>query len=124
MKKLFLLIAFSLLCTFSYAQLSGTRWTGNVAAPEVIPVTLNFNADVFEVLVSESNEIIETMTYKVSGDTLIVKKTSGGSPCPNGSAFKVKFAIQGDRLMITPISDDCPMRAESWTKDPFIKVKE
>jgi len=124
MKRLFLLV----LCLFcgmlAQAQISNTKWNGNLAVPDLVPVTLKFQTDVFEVYVAENNELLESMSYKISGDTLILKKTSGGSPCPEGSTFKLKFAMKAEQLVLTLISDDCPERASAWTQEPFTKVKE
>lgn len=106
------------------AQIENSKWSGNLAVPEMVPVTLNFKADTFDIFWAENNELLESMTYKISGDTLTLKKTSGGSPCPEGSTFKLKFSTQGDQMTLTLLSDDCPERAAAWTKEPFTKVKQ
>lgn len=124
MKKLLLLLIFLSIGTFAKAQLANTKWTGTLAVPDLMPIMLSFKADTMEVIFVENGEFLETMNFKISGDTLLLKKISGGSPCPDGSEFKVTFAIQRDNLLVTPLSDDCTMRSESWTKDPFVKVKE
>lgn len=124
MKGLVILILFMFVGVLAHAQLANTRWSGNLTVPESTPVFLNFKTDVFDVHLAESNELVETMTYKISGDTIILKKTSGSSVCPEGSTFTLKYAIQGEQLLLTPLSDDCPERAGAWTKEPFTKVKE
>jgi len=124
MKKLILILFFLGAGNFAKAQLTNTKWTGTLAVPDLMPIVLSFKADTLEVILQENGEYLETMNYKVSGDTLLLKKISGGSPCPEGSEFKVKFALQRDNLLVTPLSDDCTMRSDSWTKDHFVKVKE
>jgi hypothetical protein len=124
MKRLILLLYFLGIGSYANAQLANTKWTGTLAVPDLMSAILNFKTDTMEVIASESGEFLETMSYTISGDTLLLKKVSGGSPCPVGSTFKVKFALQHENLMVTPLSDDCAMRSESWTKDPFVKVKE
>lgn len=124
MKRLVTLMLLMFVGVLAHAQLANTRWTGNLTVPEATPMYLNFKTDVFEVSLAESNELVETMTYKISGDTIILKKTSGSSVCPEGSTFTLKYAIQGEQLLLTPLSDDCPERAGAWTKEPFTKVKE
>ncbi len=124
MKRIVLLLVFLATSSLAQAQLANTKWTGNLAVPEISPVYLHFKPDVFEVYLQESNELIETMSYKLSGDTITLKKISGGSPCPDASEFKLKYAMQGEQMLITLVSDDCPERAGAWTKEPFTKVKE
>lgn len=124
MKHLLLLLAFLFVGGHAQAQIANTKWSGNLAVPEVVSVTLNFKADTFEVYMLENNELLESMSYKISGDTLLLKKASGGSPCPDGSEFKLKFSIKAEQLLLTLLSDDCVERAAAWTNEPFIKIKE
>jgi hypothetical protein len=123
MKKLFFLSMFTLIGLLAQAQLTSSKWNGSLNVPELVPVALTFKSDTLEVIYAENGEVLETMSYKVSGDTLLLKKISGGSPCPDGSTFKVKYSIKQEHLVITPLSDDCPMRSESWTKEPFVRIK-
>lgn len=124
MKRLVSLMLFMFIGVLAHAQMANTKWTGNLTIPEATPVFLSFKADVFEVHLAENDELLETMTYKISGDTIILKKTSGNSACPDGSTFTLKYALQGEQLQLTLLSDDCPDRASAWTKEPFTKVKE
>jgi hypothetical protein len=123
MKKLLFLTLFTFIGLLAQAQLANSKWNGSLNIPELAPAALNFKTDTLEVIYAENGEILETMSYKVSGDTLLLKKISGGSPCPDGSAFKVKYSIQQEKLIITPLSDDCTMRSDSWTKEPFVRAK-
>lgn len=124
MKGIVAFLLFMCLGIVAHAQIANTKWTGNLMIPDPAAVNLSFNADVFEVYIAENNQLLETMTYKISGDTLMLRKTSGGSPCPDGSTFTLKYSIQGEQLMLTLLSDDCPERGASFTKEPFTKVKE
>jgi hypothetical protein len=124
MRKLTLLLCFLGFGSYAHAQLANSKWSGTIAGPDIMSAILSFKTDTLEVIAAESGDPLETMSYKISGDTLLLKKISGGSPCPEGSSLKVKFIIQRDNLLITPLSDDCEMRSKSWTKDPFVKVKE
>jgi hypothetical protein len=124
MKSIVAFLLFMCLGIVVHAQIANTKWTGNLMVPDPAAVNLSFKADVFEVYLAEGNQLLETMTFKVSGDTLILRKTSGGSPCPDGSTFTLKYAIQGEQLMLTLLADDCAERAASFTKEPFTKVKE
>lgn len=124
MKFLFILLCFMGITNEASAQLANTKWSGSLAVPDLIPVILSFKTDTLDVISIESGDFLETMNYKISGDTLLLNKITGGSPCPTGSTFKVKFTLQRENILVTPLSDDCAMRSESWTKDPFVKVKD
>lgn len=124
MKKLFLFMVCLVCGTITQAQIANTKWAGKLAVPELLPVTLSFKADVFEIYLTENMELLESMSYKISGDTLNLTKTTGGSPCADGSSFKLKHAMKDGQLVLTLISDDCAERASAWTQEPFTKVKE
>lgn len=94
MKKLFLFMVCLVCGTITQAQIANTKWAGKLAVPELLPVTLSFKADVFEIYLTENMELLESMSYKISGDTLNLTKTTGGSPCADGSSFKLKHAMK------------------------------
>jgi hypothetical protein len=105
------------------AQLNGTKWRGNVNVPEDVTVLLNFQKQTLEMTAMDGNQL-ESMSYTVKGDTILLKKLSGGSPCDLDSTFKVKYTINDDKLSITPLTDDCEGRQRAWQKQPFTKVKD
>ncbi len=105
------------------AQLNGTKWRGNVNVPEDVTVLLNFQKQTLEMTAMDGNQL-ESMSYTVKGDTILLKKLSGGSPCDLDSTFKVKYTINYDKLSITPLTDDCEGRQRAWQKQPFTKVKD
>lgn len=105
------------------AQLNGTKWRGNVNVPEDVTVLLNFQKQTLEMTAMDGNQL-ESMSYTVKGDTILLKKLSGGSPCDLDSTFKVKYTINYDKLNITPLTDDCEGRQRAWQKQPFTKVKD
>ncbi len=105
------------------AQLNGTKWRGNVNVPEDVTVLLDFQKQTLEMTAMDGNQL-ESMSYTVKGDTILLKKLSGGSPCDLDSTFKVKYTINDDKLSITPLTDDCEGRQRAWQKQPFTKVKD
>ncbi len=124
MKTIALLLFLTATCSMASAQLTNTKWTGVLTVPDAIDVVLDFKKDVVDVLISSSGEVVETMAYTASTDTLTLRKVSGESSCDATSVAKLTFAVAADKLSITPVSDDCPLRAGSWTKDAFVKIKE
>jgi hypothetical protein len=124
MKTIVLLFFLSFTCSVANAQLTNTKWSGVLTVPDAIDVVLDFKKDVVDVLIGSSGEVVETMAYTAAADTLTLRKVSGESSCDATSVAKLKFAVAADKLSLTPISDDCPLRAGSWTKDAFVKVRE
>jgi hypothetical protein len=124
MKKILLMMLLCATCGLAKAQFTDTKWNGGLAVPDVINVTLQFKKDVVDIIMTDNGQTLETMSYTVNADTLILKKVSGQSPCGDSSVAKVKFSITADKLSITNLSDDCPIRAGSWTNEPFLKAKD
>lgn len=114
----------SMACSLAKAQFADTKWNGALAVPDTTGVILDFKKDLMTVIVDQSGEVLETMSYTVSADTLIFKKVSGQSPCSESSLSKLRFTIADNKLTIIPVSDDCQVRADAWTKQPFVKVTE
>lgn len=71
---------------------------------------------------SDTKEVIETMTYTVKDDVMTWKKTSGGSPCDAQASGHCRYTIKNDELTLTVIQDDCEARANSLPGTPFKKV--
>jgi hypothetical protein len=123
MKKFVMIILLSTAYSIAKAQFTDTQWNGNLTVPDSLSVILDFKKDIVNVIVDESGEVLETMSYMVHADTLVFTKVSGQSPCLEGSLSKLRFSIIENKLTIIPISDDCQIRADAWTKAPFVKVK-
>lgn len=124
MKKILMMVLLCATCGLAKAQFTNTKWNGALAVPDILNVTLQFKKDVVDIVMSDNGETLETMSYTVNADTLILKKVSGQSPCGDNSVAKVKFSIADNKLSITNLSDDCPLRAGSWTNEPFLRAKE
>jgi hypothetical protein len=124
MKKIILMALFCCAFSLAKAQFANTKWNGMLMVPEQISVILDFKKDTLIISSDESGEVLETMSYSIKADTLVLKKVSGGSPCPEGSFGKVKFNMANNKLSILSVVDSCQMRAAAWTKEPFTKIKE
>lgn len=124
MKKISLIILLVTACTLAQAQFANTKWTGTLNIPSPAGVMLDFKKDVVDVVLDDSGEVLETMSFTVKADTLFLKKVSGQSGCSEQSVAKLKFSIADNKLSVTSVADDCPERAGAWTNEPFIKTKE
>lgn len=122
-KPLFTLFLFFIAIS-TKAQLNGTKWQGYMDVPNELPVLLNFHTGILDMTDPAGETQYESMSYVIKGDTIVLKKLSGGSPCDINSTGKTMFSIKENKLTITPLVDECEMRQRAWHKEPFVKVKE
>lgn len=99
-------------------ELANTKWKGTVFAPNPIESVFDFKNDTLKV--SSGNQIIETMSFQTKGDTLVIKKLSGGSPC-SGQVGRYKYAIKSNVLTLAVIQDACEVRPSSFSSDGYKK---
>ena len=122
MKSIIITCVFMAFATFSKAQLTNTKWAGDMNIPTTTDITLKFSTDTISIIYEE--QAVEVMSYTTHGDTIIAKKISGHSPCDVGQPFKLKYVIKNDKLFITSLQDDCDERSQAFFKDPFTKAKD
>ncbi len=115
-------ISFFLLFSFyiSKAQLTNTTWIGDFAVPSPMECSFIFTADTALVKLNETNEILEIMTYRVSGDTLFLKKVSGMSPCNDGEPAVYSYKIKDKRLNLSPLDDVCDIRRDAFPANGLV----
>ncbi|MFM2361105.1 MAG: hypothetical protein EAZ16_00820 [Sphingobacteriales bacterium] len=102
------------------SSLSNTKWSGSMNVPDPMGVVLDFKTDTLTVLIGE--EIVESMSYTVSGDTLKIKKLFGSSPCGDEEG-KYKYTIKNDLLTIAEVEDACSLRAAAFSPAGYKKEK-
>ena len=121
MRKLNLLVVILLVSVLnSYAQLQDSRWTNVMYIPERTETLLHFKKDTAVLYVAATGLLVETMTYQVNKDSLILTKVSGTSPCSDVRGF-YKIEIKEKQLYIKPLNDECGDRANAFVSDPWIR---
>ncbi len=105
------------------AQLSNTKWKGQLNLENKIDVVFDFRKDTLEVTNTQDNSHIETMTYTIQDNLLSLQKTSGRSDCDAATIGKYKFEINNDTLSITLVSDACDDRYPVLDNSKWVKVK-
>src|SRR4029434_352523 len=75
-----------------------------------------------KVTVSRDGEIVVEGTYKVSGDELQVKDEKGPMACGAEQTGKYKWKLEGKKLTLTKVEDECGGRAsgltaQAWTQE-------
>ncbi len=125
MRKLYMAMLLLLTAAVSKAQLTNTKWEGKMNVPDETKVILDFKKDSVDMIIVDNGMMVgETMTYAVKDTVITMKKTSGHSPCNVGDVFKVRYSIKEDRLFIGNLSDPCDARADAWTSEPLVRVKQ
>ncbi len=145
MKKSIIFIATAIACGISVnskAQLANTKWAGVFNIPNPTDCTLSFKtdsaylvysgedsmllngtADETKYVTGKDSFVIEVMSYKINGDTLIIQKINGGSPCGTEDVGKYEAAIKDNELSMTLINEDCDARSEAWPLGALKKVE-
>ena len=125
MKSLLLLISiFCLSQITAKAQLQNTKWRGiaNMAVPT--DVLLVFDKDsTAEAFMMPDSVSLAVMIFKVTGDTVSLRKISGTIPCDDTTTGTFKFEIINDKLNMHVIADDCMARAHSLDGTTYDRVK-
>lgn len=116
--KLILIISLFIWQKPGNQSLTNTKWHGTIYVPDASDGVLEFGKDTLSVYMD--GNVLETMLYKENADTLSLKKISGGSPCGEETGL-YKYEVKDNQLFVTPISDDCPVRAGAFSKDAYKK---
>ena len=124
MKKiLFVALLLALSTATLKAQLANTKWTGIVTAGEQVTVIWDFKKDTVQVFMLPDSTLMETMIYHVEDKNITFQKVSGTSPCPNSVIGKYKLELKDDKMLITPIEDDCDARKMAANPDGYTRIK-
>ncbi len=129
MKKLtvlfFVLAAFTFKANTTKAQISAlanTTWSGSAYVPTELNVKLAFGVDTLKLVMAENNLVLETMSYRLSNDTLFIKKLSGNSPCENDQEGVYKVAVKEKLFTIVAINDPCAERSVAFSPKGYLKI--
>jgi hypothetical protein len=121
MKILFLLFTFTATAS-AKAQYANTSWKGIYNIPDPTDMILQFKQDTLLLNYFQDGSNAETMNYQIKGDTLIMEKISGISPCTDEKGI-YKVSIKEDQLFMTLINDSCDARASAMPSQPLKKIE-
>lgn len=116
--KLFCIASIFVWRTSATEPLANTRWLGSFNVPGPMAGVLEFKKDT--VLLSIDGEVVESMTFKEKGDTLVFQKIYGQSTCSD-EIGQYKFEVKDNVLVIVPIQDLCEMWAHAFSKEGYKK---
>lgn len=122
MKPVFTFFFFVAFAFGAKAQIKNTSWIGVFNVPMEMDLVLSISEETMDLFVEGSNAPVESMKYKISGDTLLIEKISGQSPCALGTTGLYQIKLEEKKLRIVPLKDDCDMRANCWPVEGLTKM--
>ncbi|MDB5248382.1 MAG: hypothetical protein JWQ40_2776 [Segetibacter sp.] len=122
MKKIIFVFFVSFTSLTLHAQLKNTKWKGTLNLENKIDVVFDYRNDTLEVINSQDNSSIETMSYTIENNILTLKKLSGQSDCDQAPG-KYKFEINNNTLTIALVLDACDDRAPILDNSKWTKIK-
>ncbi|WP_432712734.1 hypothetical protein [Pedobacter sp.] len=100
--------------------LTNTKWKGTLYIPDSTEVSMEFKVDTL--FAYSPAELLETNSFKVKGDTLIMQKISGMSDCDTSEA-KYHYTIVDNVLKINTLADNCQSRAAAFSGQGYHKIQ-
>ncbi|HKA21575.1 MAG TPA: DUF5640 domain-containing protein [Blastocatellia bacterium] len=74
-----------------------------------------------KVTVTSNGEVVVEGAYKVKGDELEVTDEKGPMACDKAQTGKYKWKLDGKKLTLTKVSDQCDGRATGLTAQPWVQ---
>jgi hypothetical protein len=123
MKRIYLIAVLSFFTIANtYAQLQNTKWQGMLMIPDGTECYVEFRQDTATISTLKNNSLVEEMKYSIKSDTITFFKISGISPCDEGSPGIYKYRINDNTLLLTLISDECDVRANSGMTEGLTRI--
>ena len=124
MKLFFLCItAFLTLNSAGQNSLANSQWKSIMLMPDAVDVKFIFKKDTL-FIISEPISVIGTIFFSQQNDTLLIRKISGPSPCPEDARgmYRIQWIEKGKKFRLQPISDECEGRIGPFTLYPFDRI--
>jgi len=74
-----------------------------------------------KVTVISNGEVVVEAAYKIKGDELEVTDEKGPMACNKTQTGKYKWKLDGKKLTLTKVSDECDGRATGLTAQPWVQ---
>ncbi len=112
------------LCFLSVnAQLTNSRWIGEINSTHPKSVIFDFKTDTVSVFILPDTVLLETLSFKIENNILLIKKISGSSPCDVTMIGKYNYEMKADEMVLTLVDDPCPARAGLINKESYVQLK-
>lgn len=110
----------------SQNSVSNTKWSVHMETPRQADLIWLFKNDSFFVYVNNEKQPVGVGTFKQHNDSLLIRKVSGSSPCPDGSEgwYKIEWLENGEKFKLHLIKDDCPARYLLYPNFDITRIRE
>jgi cell wall-associated protease len=104
-------------------SISNTKWKATLLIPQAVDVNFTFKKDTLY-MTTESSEEVGKNFFIQRNDTLMIRKISGSSPCPEQSQgiYRIEWLKNGNKFRLHGISDECEGRIGVFTVNPFERI--
>ena len=105
--------------------ISNTKLKSNILIPQSVDVNFTFKKDTLYMTTETSGEV-GTNFFIQRNDTLMIRKISGSSPCPELAQgfYLIEWLEKGNKFRLHGISDECEGRIGVFTVNPFERIRE
>jgi len=109
----------------SAQTIANSKWKGIFLMPHAVDLKFNFKKDTLYIT-TETSEEIGTIFFIQQNDTLIIRKISGPSPCPEEAqgSYLIEWFENGNKFRLHGIRDECEGRIGVFTVNPFEKIRD
>ena len=125
--KYLLLIILASISTKLTAQtsISNTKWKATLLIPHAVDVNFIFKKDTLYMTTETSGEV-GTNFFIQRNDTLMIRKISGSSPCPEQAQglYRIEWLEKEKKFRLHGISDECEGRIGVFTTNPFERIHD
>ncbi len=104
-------------------SVNNSKWKGVFLIPHAVDVILDFKKDTLYITTVASDEV-GTIFFTQQNDTLMIKKISGPSPCPEQAQgkYRIEWFENGNKFRLHGISEECDGRTGVFTTNPFERI--
>jgi len=104
-------------------SIANSKWKATLLIPHAVDVNFTFKKDTLY-MTTETGGEVGTIFFIQQNDTLMIRKISGSSPCPEQSQgiYRIEWLENGNKFRLHGISDECEGRIGVFTLNPFERI--
>ena len=126
MKSIIIIIIIFLFGGDAISQtISNTKWKATLLIPHAVDVNFIFENDTLYITTEMGGEV-GTIFFIQRNDTLMIRKISGSSPCPEQAQgmYRIEWLENGNKFRLHGLSDECEGRIGVLTTNPFERIHD
>jgi len=104
-------------------SIANSKWKATLLIPHAVDVNFTFKKDTLYMKTETGGEV-GAIFFIQQNDTLMIRKISGSSPCPEQSQgiYRIEWLENGNKFRLHGISDECEGRIGVFTLNPFERI--